>query len=146
MIKPLLFILAATCLMGSARADVQFSCPSQLAMLRQEVPRYLLALGIPAKQFTQAADSGSGTLLLTLTTPADDTRTLDFSSREEFSPATERIYLPTAKGTTRAVQTVSKKEIGLALLQHGRVTEFSGEACSLEALADHVGVRQNIVA
>ncbi|OHC69394.1 MAG: hypothetical protein A2045_11205 [Rhodocyclales bacterium GWA2_65_20] len=42
--------------------------------------------------------------------------------------------------------TVSRKEIVLALLQHGRLTEFKDDACSLEALADYVGVRQNIVA
>jgi hypothetical protein len=46
----------------------------------------------------------------------------------------------------RQVMTVSRKEIVLALLQHGRLTEFSGENCTLEALKDLVGLRQNIVA
>jgi hypothetical protein len=54
--------------------------------------------------------------------------------------------LPTTKGKSRVVNTVSKKEIMLALLQHGRITTFRDKACSIEALSDHVGVRQNIVA
>lgn len=34
----------------------------------------------------------------------------------------------------------------LALLQHGRTTVFADKACSVEALSNRVGVRQNIVA
>jgi hypothetical protein len=44
------------------------------------------------------------------------------------------------------VATVSRKEIMLALLQHGRVTQLTAADCSVEALVGMVGVRQNIVA
>ncbi len=139
-------VLVMVCCMGSAHAEVQFLCPAQLAVLARDLPAYLRALNIPATQVLQTADAVSGTLTLALTTPADDTRTLDFSMRPIYALATERVRLPAAGGKSRVVPTVSKKEIVLALLQHGRLTEFKNEACSLEALSDHVGVRQNIVA
>ena len=40
----------------------------------------------------------------------------------------------------------SKKEILIALLQHGRLTEFSGKSCDVRALKEQVNIRQNIVA
>lgn len=139
-------VLAVACGVGNAQADVQFRCPAQHAALARDVPGYLRSLKIPAAQVVQTADVRSGVLTLALTTAAEDTRTLDFLARPGFALATERVRLPTATGKLRAVPTVSKKEIVLALLQHGRVTEFKDAACSLEALVDHVGVRQNIVA
>lgn len=146
MIKLGMAVLVVACCVDYARADVQFRCPVQLAALEQEVPAYLRALEIPAGQVAQTVDARSGVLTLALTTSPEDTRTLDFFTRPGFSLATERVRLPAAKGKLRVVATVSKKEIVLALLQHGRLTEFKEDACSLEALADHVGVRQNIVA
>lgn len=131
---------------GTARADVRFHCPAQLAELRQSVSGYLRSLNIQAELVAQSADTASGVLTLALTTPRDDTRTLDFFRRPQFALAMESVRLPTANGKLRAVATVSRKEIVLALLQHGRMTEFHAADCSLEALADHVGIRQNIVA
>jgi len=139
-------VLAALCCIGSAQAEVQFRCPAQLEALATEVPAYLRALNIPAAQVVQTLDLRVGTLTLALTTAAEDTRTLDFLARPDFALATEQLRLPTAKGKPRIVATASRKEIMLALLQHGRVIEFNDTACSLEALADHVGIRQNIVA
>ncbi|MDO9067681.1 MAG: hypothetical protein Q7W05_04410, partial [Deltaproteobacteria bacterium] len=49
-------------------------------------------------------------------------------------------------GKEKKVHTASKKEILLALLQHGRLTEFKDTACDVKALTDHVGIRQNIAA
>ena len=146
MIRLGITLLGVACCISNARADVQFSCPSQLAALRQDVSGYLSASGILSEQVVQTLDAQSGVLTLALTTPPEDTRTLDFFTRPEFSLATEPVRLPAAKGKLRVVATVSRKEILLTLLQHGRVTEFKDDACSLEALADHVGVRQNIVA
>jgi hypothetical protein len=139
-------ILAAACCIGNAQADVLFRCPAQLATLQQDAAEYLQAQGIPASQISQTVDTRFGELTLALTTPLDDTRTLDFFMRPEFSLATERVRLPAAGGRMREVNTVSRKEIMLALLQHGRMTIFKDKACSMEALSDHVGVRQNIVA
>ncbi len=40
---------------------------------------------------------------------------------------------------------VSRKEILAALMQHGREYVLTGPQCSIEALKDHIGIRQNIV-
>ena len=139
-------ILAVACCVGNVQADVLFRCPAQLATLQQDASNYLQALGIPAAQVSQVVDTRFGELTLALTTPPDDTRTLDFYMRPEFSISTERVRLPATNGKMRAINTVSRKEIMLALMQHGRMTTFKDKACSIEALSDHVGVRQNIVA
>ena len=146
MIRLGITIVAMACCVTNAQADVQFLCPTRFAALQQDVSGYLRALKIPPGQVVQTADAQSGVLTLALTTPPEDTRTLDFFMRPGFSLATERVRLPTARGKLRVVNTVSRKEILLALLQHGRLTEFKDDACSVEVLSDHVGVRQNIVA
>ena len=146
MYKLTLILFALACCAGNARAEVQFHCPAQLDSLQHEIADYLQALNIPAALVAQTVDTQSGELHLALTTPPDDTRTLDFQKRPEFALATERVRLPTVNGRTRTLNIVSRKEIMLALLQHGRTTKFKGTACSIEALSDHVGVRQNIVA
>ncbi len=129
------------------QADVEFHCPTQINSLQQGLTAYLQTLKIPALQVAQTMNPQSGLLTLALKTSPDDTRTLDFYMRAEFALSTENVHLPTStKGKLRAFKTVSKKEIMLALLQHGRVTTFQNEACSVEALSDRVGVRQNIVA
>lgn len=143
-LKLLLFVIVG--FMGNAQAELQFLCPAQLAQLQPDVTAYLRALRIPADQVLQSMDAHRGSLTLALTTPPDDTRTLDFASRPALALSPEWVYLPGANGTTREVATVSRKEIVLALLQHGRVTTLTGEACSIEAWVDLVGLRQNIVA
>lgn len=145
-IRRVLF-LALLCCAGAARADVQFRCPAQLDAIQRGVSVYLHSLKIPADQVMQTVDAQSGVLTLALATPPDDTRTLDLFTRPEYALSTEQVRLPTArKGKMRVVDTVSRKEIVLALLQHGRTTQFKEQSCSAEALADRVGVRQNIVA
>jgi len=139
-------LLAVACHAVNAQADVLFRCPEQLAALQQQVPDYLQSLNIPTAQVVQTVVAQSGELTLALTTPPDDTRTLDFYMRPEFSLSTERVSLPAARGKVNVLHSVSRKEIMLALLQHGRVTTFKEKACSIEALSDHVGVRSNIVA
>lgn len=139
--------MAFFCCAGVAHADVQFRCPAELPALQSGISGYLRKLDISPALVTQHADPQSGELMLTLTTPATDTRTLDFYKRPEFSLTTEQIRLPVArKGKMRALNVVSRKEIMLALLQHGRTTVFQDDACSIEALSDRIGVRQNIVA
>jgi len=141
--KGLLILLLAGGV-GSAQADIRWQCPAQVEALRQDVPVYLRALDIPADLLVQMADIRAGTLTLSLQTAGAGT--LDFHERPVFALVPEQISLPTRHGSLQAVATVSRKEIVLALLQPGRITEFSGDACTLEALVDHVGVRQQIVA
>lgn len=144
--RKMAIVLCLVCGTGSALADVLFRCPAQLDSLQNEVADYLQALKIPSALVAQTVDTRSGELRLALTTSQNDTRTLDLYRRPEFALSTERRRLPVAKGGMRALNIVSRKEIMLALMQHGRTTAFQNKACSVEALSDHVGVRQNIVA
>ena len=139
-------ILALSCTVGYAQADVLFRCPAQLTTLQHEVPDYLHVLKIPAAHVVQIVDAQSGDLTLTLTTAPHDVRTLDLFDRPEYSLTRERVSLPAVGGKVHVLNTVSRKEIMLALLQHGRTSIFQDQACTIEALSDHVGVRQNIVA
>ncbi len=126
---------------------LRFTCtPGQLTQLESGMAAYLNQLDIaPAHVAVQVARA-NGTATYTLTTPADDVTTLDFSDRPEFRLHDAVIELPLENGKKRQVRTASHKEIVLALLQHGRLTEFRGAACDINALKEHVGIRQNIAA
>jgi hypothetical protein len=139
-------LLAIACWASPAQAEIQFLCPTQLAPLQPDVTAYLRALRISADQVVQTIDPVSGSFTLALSSPPDDTRTLDLASRPAYALAPEWVYLPGPRGSTRAVATVSRKEIMLALLQHGRMTQLTAADCRIEALVNMVGVRQNIVA
>lgn len=126
-------------------SGVIFSCePEKLRRVESGMDAYLSSLEIATDLYVKEA--GSGFLRYTLNTPATDFNTLDFKGRAEFNISDERISLPEGRGRARKISTVSKKEIVLALLQHGRLTEFNDTACNIEAVKDHVGIRQNIVA
>jgi hypothetical protein len=123
-----------------------FACaPAQRARLARDMDAYLRALGIPPWQVVKR-DPGDGRLVYTLATPETDTDTLDLAQRKAYRIRAARVRLPGPDGEIRAVRTVSRKEILLALLQHGRLTQLRGAACSVDALREHVGVRQNVVA
>ncbi|MES2071283.1 MAG: hypothetical protein V4488_13100 [Pseudomonadota bacterium] len=129
-----------------ALSGVMFSCtPQQIAQLHRDMAAYLRELGVD-RHLVIKIEPADGTLIYTLATPEADTDTLSFKDREEYRLKDEIVRLPIKGGKTRAVSTVSRKEILLALLQHGRLTHFSGAACTLDALRDHVGIRQNTVA
>lgn len=135
--------------LNNAAADegIRFSCkPDRLAAIDAAMQTYLASLGITRAMVVRKMDASRGVLVYTLNTPKDDTNTLDLKARPVFHIRNENISLPFLHGRRKTVQTVSKKEIVLALLQHGRLTEFRNGACDLQALADHVALRQNIVA
>jgi hypothetical protein len=142
----LVMILALLGCIDRADADIQFACPTQLAALTRDVPAYLHTLGIADGIVAMAVDGPAGVLQLTLATAPEDTRTIDLFARPEMAITDEQVRLPNGRGRWRVVDAVSRKEIVLALLQHGRVMAFKDQACTLEALVDHVGMRQNIVA
>ncbi|MCK9284058.1 MAG: hypothetical protein M0P39_07225 [Rhodocyclaceae bacterium] len=126
-------------------AGIRFSCRGdsrRMASVRRALPIYLAEQGIPFSWVTERKRKES--LTYTLNTPAGDSSTLDFFKREAMGLSDAVVHLPTAvAGKLRAVHTVSKKEIVLALLQHGRLTEFD---CDVAAVQDRVGMLQNIVA
>lgn len=126
---------------------MRFLCaPTKLKAVEPLVDRYLAGLGIPKSLLVKRLNVEKGSLVYTLATDPSDTNTLTLSKRPEMDIRDEALRLPMANGKTRKVVTVSKKEIALALMQHGRTTEFAGEACDAEAFIDHIGVRQNTVA
>lgn len=126
---------------------IRFACsPTELDTIEAAVTDYLAALDIPSALVEKRGDRGAGRLVYTLATPKEDANTLDFRNRLELRLRDAAVVLPDRQGKGRTVRTVSEKEIVLALLQHGRLTEFKGEACNLGALKEHVGIRQNTVA
>ncbi|MEO8391131.1 MAG: hypothetical protein ABI893_03285 [Polaromonas sp.] len=125
---------------------VQFVCSSsQLAQLSPDMFRYLLRLGIPARLVQETFDKPRGAVTYSLLGSGAVVSTLFLAQRPELAIKDEVVLVPVKNNKTRKLKTVSKKEILLALLHPGRLTEFKGKACDVEALADHVGIRQNTV-
>ena len=131
---------------GAGAYGVQFFCsPSQRAQLSPAMFRYFQTLGIPARLVQETLDSARGTLTYSLLGAGAAVSTLLLAQRPELAIKDETVLLPVKNGKTRKLSTVSKKEILLALLHPGRLTEFRGKACDVQALVDHVGIRQNTV-
>lgn len=125
---------------------IQFACaPAQLAQVRADMPRYLQGMGIGARWVSTKVDRQHGTATYSLTGQTSPTGTLFLRWRSELEVEDAVIDIPTSEQATEPVVTVSRKEIVLALLHPGRLTRFTGRACTVQALADHVGVRQNTV-
>ena len=108
--------------------------------------RYLSEIDIGPELYQLVLDEQAHALTYTLRTPREDSNTLDLSKRPGMAVAPEFVLLPQPGKSARRVPTVSRKEIVLALMQHGRLTVFDGQACDVMALRDHVLLRQNIVA
>jgi hypothetical protein len=126
---------------------IQFKCNTDdLSQVQSNMASYLEEMNIASRYVTEAYDREHSTLTYTLSTPIDDVVTLDLFDRPEFQLKEVLVEVPSSNGSTRKIKTVSPKEIVLALLQHGRLTEFKDSACNIKALSEHIGVRQNIVA
>ena len=126
---------------------LSFLCnSSRLSQIVLDMESYLNSLGIPASLVVTKIDPLINALTFTLSTPKDDFDTLQLKLRPEYAIRNSIVYLPAENGGMKKVETVSKKEILIALLQHGRLTEFSGKSCDVRALKEQVNIRQNIVA
>lgn len=126
---------------------IRFACePGQIENIEAKVEEYMASLDVAPDLVVKRADRMNGIVVYTLNTPKDDFNTLDFKYRAKLQIQDDVVTLPMKRGKKKKVKTVSKKEILLALLQHGRLTEFKGKACDIRALRDHIGIRQNIVA
>ena len=124
---------------------LRFSCsPPQLNALAGDVKRYLQGLGISPSLYEVHRDASA--LNFTLRTPRTDTDTLSLLYHPEYKLHTERVRLIDVHHHDQIVATVSRKEIALALMQHGRTTTFSGAACRQAALTEHIALRQMVVA
>jgi hypothetical protein len=125
---------------------IRFSCQRrQLPEIKTAMAGYLKSLGIAEDAVVLDERPTQGVLVYTLATHATETSTLDLAARPELAISSEHVTL-SSDPDAAAIVTVSQKEILLALLQHGRLTELRGAACGVDVLADHVALRQNIVA
>ena len=132
---------------NSLHEGVSFSCDlNRLTRIKTDMEAYLNHLGIPDNLVLIRMDPAKELLTFTLNTPSHDTDTLKLKDNPQFEIRDRIVYLPGKNGELRKVLTVSQKEILLALLQHGRLTEFNDVNCNVNALKDQVRVRQNIVA
>jgi hypothetical protein len=139
-----LFILTqAPSLAAQTNGGLVFKCgPDKLTQLNGQLVAYSKELGIDVSVYK--VDEGGGRLRLILKDPSVY-GTLYLRWDPQYSITEERISLPGKNGLV-AVETVSKKEILLALMHEGRETLFKDAACDIEALKDHVQIRQMIVA
>lgn len=135
---------------------VVFKCSaSKVNELSQGMKEYLEQLKIEPEHY-RIQKSADGTLLnYVLTTPDEDTNTLNLSQRPEYNITPDTVKLPRDSAPK---QIVSKKEIVLALFQHGRRTvfekteysqtkkieSFMQNGCDIQSFKDHIGIRQNI--
>jgi hypothetical protein len=130
-----------------AKEGIEFMCNSDsLSRIKLDVTAYLLSQGIAPSLVVTKMDASNGSLTFTLNTPNSDLDTLQLKYRTEYAIRDGIVRIPNEHGELQKLLTVSKKEILLALLQHGRLTEFSGKSCNVNALKEQVNVRQNIVA
>lgn len=133
---------------GAGAYGVQFHCsPAQMEQLSPGMFRYLQQMGIPARLVQETFDKPRGAVTYSLLGSGSGAvvSTLLLAQRPELAIKDEVVRIPVRNNKTRKLKTVSQKEILLALLHPGRLTEFRGKACDVQALADHVGIRQNIV-
>ena len=134
-------------LTSDADEGLRFACKAgQIRTVERDMAAYLASMGIAPELVAKKTDPPNGILVYTLNTPKEDTDTLNLKERPELGIRDYFVSLPAKNGKFRRVQTVSKKEILLALLQHGRLTEFTDAGCSVAALKEHIGIRQNTVA
>lgn len=143
MFRVVLGSLLAMASVGAQANGMHFSCKeAQQEEFRVELSRYFGELGVKPEwvSFT----STPGELQAGLAAPYSAISTLELFRQPELDIREEIVMLPGDKrGASKAVQTVSQKEIALALLHPGRKTEAP---CDVTEFREHVGIRQNIVA
>jgi hypothetical protein len=81
---------------------------------------YVKSLAIPEALVVVTERPAEGILVYTLATPPNDTSTLDFSARPSMNISTDEVTLSIGPDSISQVRTVSRQEILLAMLQHGR--------------------------
>lgn len=137
--------ISAAMAASPASADILFKCePSAVKAAKGEMNNLLKELHVSPRvyQINESAEQ----VEYSLATPKSDTSTVYLKFRTELGIEDEVVELPSGHGSMRTQRTVSRKEILLALMQHGRQLVLEGAACNVEALVDHIGVRQYTVA
>lgn len=142
-IASLFVLIQAPMVVAQTNGGLIFECGADKRnQLKSELNAYQQELGVDASIY-EVHESGTR-LRLSLKDPSVY-GTLYLRWDPKYNITEERISLPTAKGLAE-IETVSKKEILLALMHQGRETVFAGNACHIHALKEHVQIRQMIVA
>lgn len=130
-----------------ANEGLVFRCsPKQLLKIQRDMASLLDALHIDRQLVAIRKNPSETSIAYTLRTPVDDTSTLDLIHRPEYWITETPVALSSKAYGHRLRRTVSRKEILIALMQHGRSTLFEGQACAVGALDEHLRLRQHIVA
>jgi hypothetical protein len=139
----LFVIIQAPWLAAKTHGGLIFECDSgKLTQLKIQLNAYQKELGIDTSVYH--LHEGGTHLRLSLKDPSVY-GTLYLRWNPTYNITEETVFLPSKKGLV-AVETVSKKEILLALMHQGRETVFKNAACDIQALKEHVQIRQMIVA
>ena len=142
-IASLFVLIQAPLVVAQTNGGLIFECGADKRnQLKSELNAYQQELGVDASVY-EVHESGTR-LRLSLKDPSVY-GTLYLRWDPKYNITEERIALPTAKGLAE-IETVSKKEILLALMHQGRETVFARNACHIDALKEHVQIRQMIVA
>jgi hypothetical protein len=142
-IASLFVLIQAPLVVAQTNGGLIFECGADKRnQLKSELNAYQQELGVDASVY-EVHESGTR-LRLSLKDPSVY-GTLYLRWDPKYNITEERISLPTAKGLAE-IETVSRKEILLALMHQGRETVFAGNACHIDALKEHVQIRQMIVA
>jgi len=142
-IASLFVLIQAPLVVAQTNGGLIFECGADKRnQLKSELNAYQQELGVDASVY-EVHESGTR-LRLSLKDPSVY-GTLYLRWDPKYNITEERISLPTAKGLAE-IETVSRKEILLALMHQGRETVFAGNACHINALKEHVQIRQMIVA
>jgi hypothetical protein len=142
-IASLFVLIQAPLVVAQTNGGLIFECGADKRnQLKSKLNAYQQELGVDASVY-EVYESGAR-LRLSLKDPSVY-GTLYLRWDPKYDITEERISLPTAKGLAE-IETVSKKEILLALMHQGRETVFAGNACHIDALKEHVQIRQMIVA
>jgi len=125
---------------------VVFECDTNiLKSIQSDMEIYLNDLKINSEWYKIKLNEKQKILTYTLTTFENDFDTISLSKRKLYNISNDSIIIPDVNNTLQTISTVSKKEIVLALFQHGRMTKFKDKNCSIKSFKDHVGIRQNTV-
>ncbi len=142
-IASLFVLIQAPLVVAQTNGGLIFECRADKRnQLKSELNAYQQELGVDASVY-EVHESGTR-LRLSLKDPSVY-GTLYLRWDPKYNITEERISFPTAKGLAE-IETVSRKEILLALMHQGRETVFAGNACHIDALKEHVQIRQMIVA
>jgi hypothetical protein len=123
----LIAALVWSCQALACHATLSFDCPgTDLNGLAKSLGQYFQSLGVSPDAYTAHLDVSNATLQIVYVDLIHGTDTLGLIHQVGLDLREELIQMPSEGSKPRTVVTVSKKEILLALLQSGRISELLG--------------------